>query len=1004
MGVNDQQSLKVEQPSLQPAAVSDASDEAVAATRLEADLPKNGGIDLECIDEQDAPPIPADDFVAANEEGDGKVHKKSAQRVQLEQITTWQEPLPPGVHGAAFDDYDAAVKKKVAKNSATSIPDNRDRGVRDSVSEPFDEEDEGESQTRTPSSQPQEKVIEGDESRHDIETPAVLTADVHSMSNYNRESESQEILVPEATLVNDHETKPGDHIPAATIVEEEKFSLTIAGRKVHAAFICLGVVLVLGAVTGISVYFAGGSGPGPTQKTVNAITPTDSPTISFQPSPIPSSEPSTTPTSALRAELANIILQQSGDKLTFAEKSHSNQQIALDWLANDMASRSQSLPPNDDGTSSPQPLVQPLSDNEILERYVLALLYLETNGESWFDAFEFNSEGHVCTWRGKRSAYEKKGVLKCTPGNLVERLALFDNNLQGTLPSEIGLLSELTYLDIGNNDISGRVPSSLGILRNMTYLTLNGNDFRDRLPSSLEGLTKLEVLDLSNNEIDGPLLNATNWKSMNKLKVDGNFFTGEVPKSFGAFDSLEILHIQRNKLSGSVDGFMCANLPSEFELDCEGGIPDVQCTCCIGCTIVSDDDCDPVAEEQVFVHVEAGDVTNNFVWELFDYTNWTSPLLIAAGGKYENFEVIDFQLCLASPGDYYIQTSGNSSAERGPIITFTSREYNVSLGVSDYRYIFLSGGNDDSLQEVETLYPLLTPQPTLAPSLPPPFMTGRPTFGSTGFATPTVGTDRTLTPTFVATRPFLPTTLPPVQPPLPSPVLPPVSPPVTYIDSNCISLDIQLVTDAFGDETSFSVIDKNQGGAVVTSGNSYDSNSTYILNECLDRSGCYDFIIEDQWDDGMCCKGGNGSFSVSVLDRTIGSGGKFGSSETIFIGGSCGKNPFSDSSCDGSMKLLNVTIRTDNWGDETSWEVYDDISRAIYAISDIEFGNNTTYTEVKCIPGNKCYSFVIYDSVGDGLQDGLPLFHVGYDGNTVITSGGNFGESFTVSFGSGCDE
>lgn len=45
----------------------------------------------------------------------------------------------------------------------------------------------------------------------------------------------------------------------------------------------------------------------------------------------------------------------------------------------------------------------------------------------------------------------------------------------------------------------------------------------------------------------------------------------------------EILHIQRNKLSGSVDGFMCANLPSEFELDCEGGIPDVQCTCCIGC-------------------------------------------------------------------------------------------------------------------------------------------------------------------------------------------------------------------------------------------------------------------------------------------------------------------------------------------------------------------------------------------------------------------------------------
>ncbi len=502
----------------------------------------------------------------------------------------------------------------------------------------------------------------------------------------------------------------------------------------------------------------------------------------------------------------------------------------------------------------------------------------------------------------------------------------------------------------------------------------------------------------------------------------------------------ETLHIQRNRLSGSVDEFMCANLPSDFELDCEGEIPDVMCTCCIGCvskhifsskfeafiirnwcdvpsaheflqtcskiaqTIVSDDECNPEGEELVFIHVEAGDATNNFAWELFDYNKWNSPLLIAAGGLYENGEVFDIQLCLASPGHYYAQTTGNNFDGRESLIRITSQGQNISLGVSDYEYFFISDGDDTYFQEQFTNYPSPTPAPSFILQL----ITYMPTMGSTTFATPTVGTDKTLPPTFTVARPVIPTTPPNVQPPIqfpaPPPVSPPISPPVTYVDSNCISLDITLVTDAFGDETSFSIIDKNRGIAVLSSGNSYDSNSTYTLNECLNRSGCYDFVIEDQWDDGMCCKGGNGSYTVSILDRTIGNGGKFGSSETIFIGGSCGKYPSSDTGCNGSMKLLNVTVRTDNWGEETSWEVYDASSGAVYALSDVLFGNNTTYTEVICIPGNKCYTFVIYDSVGDGLEDGLPFFHVGYDGNAVITSGGNFGESFAVSFGSDCNE
>jgi hypothetical protein len=55
-----------------------------------------------------------------------------------------------------------------------------------------------------------------------------------------------------------------------------------------------------------------------------------------------------------------------------------------------------------------------LGDREILERFVLALLYVATEGDLWTLSFEWLSGLSVCDWYG----------VTCTPDGLVSDLAL----------------------------------------------------------------------------------------------------------------------------------------------------------------------------------------------------------------------------------------------------------------------------------------------------------------------------------------------------------------------------------------------------------------------------------------------------------------------------------------------------------------------------------------------------------------------------------------------------
>jgi len=64
---------------------------------------------------------------------------------------------------------------------------------------------------------------------------------------------------------------------------------------------------------------------------------------------------------------------------------------------------------------------------------------------------------------------------------------------------------------------------------------------------------------------------------------------------------------------------------------------------------------------------------------------------------------------------------------------------------------------------------------------------------------------------------------------------------------------------------------------------------------------------------------------------------------------------------------LTLTINTDNYAEETSWEFVDAAGNVLAAGPAQAYANSQTYTENITLPDGECYMFYIYDSYGDGI-------------------------------------
>ncbi|KAK1384466.1 putative leucine-rich repeat receptor-like protein kinase [Heracleum sosnowskyi] len=135
----------------------------------------------------------------------------------------------------------------------------------------------------------------------------------------------------------------------------------------------------------------------------------------------------------------------------------------------------------------------------------------------------------------------------------LKSLNLVNNGLSGKLPSSLGNLTQLQTLDVSCNPLSGSIPWELGTLSNLVELRIRDISITGDFPSILFNLTRLQNLDASKNRLSGPIPSRiSNFKNLAYLNLGYNRLTGFIPQELGNLSRLVNLHLEYNYLTGSI--------------------------------------------------------------------------------------------------------------------------------------------------------------------------------------------------------------------------------------------------------------------------------------------------------------------------------------------------------------------------------------------------------------------------------------------------------------------
>ena len=190
------------------------------------------------------------------------------------------------------------------------------------------------------------------------------------------------------------------------------------------------------------------------------------------------------------------------------------------------------------------------------DRAALEALYNTTGGANWTTNTNWLSSLPLADWHG----------VTVDGNGCAAVLTLSDNQLTGTLPSELGNLASLEGLNLYNNDLAGSIPASLGNLADLLRLDLSGNDLTGTIPVELGDLGNLRGLSLQHNDLTGSIpVQLGNLASLRVLYLSDNQLTGPIPVELGGLGNLQWLHLPHNQLTGSIPAQL-GNLVSLEEL------------------------------------------------------------------------------------------------------------------------------------------------------------------------------------------------------------------------------------------------------------------------------------------------------------------------------------------------------------------------------------------------------------------------------------------------------
>jgi LRR receptor-like serine/threonine-protein kinase FLS2 len=136
-------------------------------------------------------------------------------------------------------------------------------------------------------------------------------------------------------------------------------------------------------------------------------------------------------------------------------------------------------------------------------------------------------------------------------------LPIMLNSLSGTLPTEVGDLRAMSKFYISQNQLTGPIPWQITMMTQTSFLDLSANLLTRTLPGGVNTMPNLEYLFLYQNSLSGQL--PVNWMvpcQFIEFDADVNMFTGSIPMEIYSCSQLKLLYINNNYLTGTVSESM----------------------------------------------------------------------------------------------------------------------------------------------------------------------------------------------------------------------------------------------------------------------------------------------------------------------------------------------------------------------------------------------------------------------------------------------------------------
>jgi len=159
--------------------------------------------------------------------------------------------------------------------------------------------------------------------------------------------------------------------------------------------------------------------------------------------------------------------------------------------------------------------------NQATERFVLEALFNATDGLFWYHQADTHwmTSTWICFWFGVECSGAAGSMT-------VTAVRLPANGLSGMIPKEIGLLTNMTLLDLSDNFIGGPIPKEMASLRKLQSLKLRHNELSGVIPTFLGDLLDLEILDLGFNFLNGSLPSALEASDSLSVSCSNNCICG----------------------------------------------------------------------------------------------------------------------------------------------------------------------------------------------------------------------------------------------------------------------------------------------------------------------------------------------------------------------------------------------------------------------------------------------------------------------------------------------